>query len=98
LIVDRPEAKFNRIVGLISQRLAGTFFALGDSTRHRMRHDVALKVSTAGQLAKPFSISLFATSKHIAALESAGLICREARGTTRVCRPDPCPFSCYMYS
>ncbi len=37
---------------------------------------------TVGQLAQPFSISLAAASKHIKALENAGLIRREVRGRT----------------
>jgi len=39
-----------------------------------------------GQLAEPFSMSLAAASKHIKALESAGLIAREVLGRTHVCQ------------
>lgn len=38
------------------------------------------------QLAEPFDMSLAAASKHIKALESAGLIDREVRGRTHICR------------
>ena len=38
------------------------------------------------QLAEPFDMSLAAASKHIKALESAGLIHREVRGRTHICR------------
>lgn len=48
---------------------------------------------TVSQLAKPFSISLAAASKHIKALENAGLIRREIRGRTHVCRLDPGPLA-----
>ena len=48
---------------------------------------------TVGQLAAPFSISLAAASKHIKALENAGLIRREVRGRTHVCRLDPGPLA-----
>ncbi len=45
------------------------------------------------ELAKPFAISLAAASKHIRALESAGLIRREVRGRTHICRLDPGPLA-----
>ncbi len=48
---------------------------------------------TVGQLAEPFAISLAAASKHIKALESAGLIRREVRGRTHHCRLDPGPLA-----
>jgi len=46
---------------------------------------------TVSQLAKPFAMSLAAASKHIKALEKAGLIHREVRGRTHLCRLDPGP-------
>ena len=48
---------------------------------------------TVSQLAEPFAISLAAASKHIKALENAGLIRREVRGRTHVCRLDPGPLA-----
>ena len=48
---------------------------------------------TVSQLAEPFAISLAAASKHIKALENAGLIQREVRGRTHVCRLDPGPLA-----
>ncbi len=36
-------------------------------------------------------MSLAAASKHIKALETAGLVRREVRGRTHVCRLDPAP-------
>ena len=48
---------------------------------------------TVGQLAQPFAMSLAAASKHIKALEGAGLIRREVRGRTHVCRLDPGPLA-----
>ncbi len=46
-----------------------------------------------GQLAHPFAMSLAAASKHVKALESAGLIRREVRGRTHFCRLDPGPLA-----
>lgn len=48
---------------------------------------------TVGELAKPFAISLAAASKHIKALESAGLLRREVRGRTHLCRLEPGPLA-----
>jgi DNA-binding transcriptional ArsR family regulator len=65
------------------------FHALGDATRRRMLRELAGGERTVGELAKPFSISLAAASKHIKALESAGLIRRDIRGRTHLCRLAP---------
>lgn len=46
-----------------------------------------------GDLAKPFAISLAAASKHIKALEGAGLIRREVRGRTHWCTLEPGPLA-----
>jgi DNA-binding transcriptional ArsR family regulator len=69
------------------------FHALGDATRRRMLRELAQGERTVGQLAEPFAMSLAAASKHIKALESAGLIRREVRGRVHVCRLDPGPLA-----
>ena len=51
------------------------------------------EASDGGQLAEPFAMSLAAASKHIKALEAAGLIRREVRGRTHLCRLDPGPLA-----
>lgn len=76
-----------------SPRLNQVFHALGDSTRRQMLRELAVGERTVGELAKPFAISLAAASKHIRALESAGLIRREVRGRTHVCSLDPGPLA-----
>jgi DNA-binding transcriptional ArsR family regulator len=58
-----------------------------------MLRELADGERTVGQLAKPFDISLAAASKHIKALESAGLIRREVRGRTHLCRLEPGPLA-----
>jgi len=76
---------FNHMVDLQASRLDAVFHALGDPTRRVMLHRLAQGEHTVGQLAEPFSMSLAAASKHIKALESAGLITREVLGRTHVC-------------
>jgi DNA-binding transcriptional ArsR family regulator len=73
--------------------LDSVFHALGDATRRRMLRELAGGERTVSLLAQPFSISLAAASKHIKALEHAGLICREVRGRTHHCRLEPGPLA-----
>jgi DNA-binding transcriptional ArsR family regulator len=84
---------FNNMVEYQAPPLDAVFHALGDETRRRMLRDLADGERTVGQLAQPFSISLAAASKHIKALEQAGLIRREVRGRTHLCRLDPGPLA-----
>jgi DNA-binding transcriptional ArsR family regulator len=81
------------MVELESPRLNSIFHALGDATRRRMLRELTRGERTVGQLAEPFAISLAAASKHIKALENAGLIRREVRGRTHLCRLDPGPLA-----
>ena len=81
------------MVELEAPQLDTVFHALGDATRRRMLRDLADGERTVSQLAQPFSISLAAASKHIKALESAGLIRREVQGRTHMCRLDPGPLA-----
>ena len=69
------------------------FHALGDATRRHMLRDLAGGERTVSQLAEPFAISLAAASKHIKVLENAGLLRREVRGRTHLCRLDPGPLA-----
>jgi len=69
------------------------FHALGDATRRGMLRQLTSGEHTVSQLAEPYAISLAAASKHIKALEHAGLIRREVRGRTHICRLDPGPLA-----
>src|SRR6185503_587387 len=81
------------MVELQTARLDAIFHALGDATRRRMLRDLSRGERTVGQLAEPFAMSLAAASKHIKALENAGLIRREVRGRTHLCRLAPGPLA-----
>jgi DNA-binding transcriptional ArsR family regulator len=74
-------------------RLNAVFFALSDSTRRRMLRNLAQGECSIGELAEPFDMSLAAASKHVKALERAGLVQREIRGRTHLCRLDAKPLS-----
>jgi len=75
------------------QQLNAVFHALGDETRRRMLRDLAGGERTVGELAAPHAMSLAAASKHIKALEGAGLIRREVKGRTHLCRLEPGPLA-----
>jgi DNA-binding transcriptional ArsR family regulator len=77
------------VVELEVPQLDAVFHALGDATRRRMLRELAGGERTVSQLADPFAMSLAAASKHIKSLENAGLICREVRGRTHLCRLNP---------
>lgn len=84
---------FNNMVELNPPQLNVVFHALGDATRRQMLRYLVDDERTVGQLAEPFAISLAAASKHIKALENAGLIRREVRGRTHYCRLEPGPLA-----
>jgi DNA-binding transcriptional ArsR family regulator len=84
---------FNHRVELSTPELDAVFHALGDATRRQMLRDLAQTERTVGELAAPFAISLAAASKHVKALENAGLIRREVRGRTHLCRLNPGPLA-----
>ena len=81
------------MVELHAPQLDAVFHALGDPTRRRMLRELAGGERTVSQLAEPFAISLAAASKHVKALENAGLIRRDVRGRTHWCRLDPGPLA-----
>jgi DNA-binding transcriptional ArsR family regulator len=81
------------MVELEALQLDTVFHALGDATRRRMLRELASGERTVSQLAEPFAMSLAAASKHIKSLEHAGLIRREVRGRTHLCRLDPGPLA-----
>jgi DNA-binding transcriptional ArsR family regulator len=76
-----------------SPKLNAVFHALGDGTRRRMIRALADGERTVSQLANPFAMSLAAASKHVRTLEQAGLIRREVRGRTHVCRLETRPLA-----
>ncbi len=81
------------MVKLQKSQMNAIFRVLGDATRRRMLRELASGERTVSQLAEPFAMSLAAVSKHVKALENAGLIRREVRGRTHLCRLDPRPLA-----
>ncbi len=73
------------MVNLSQNRLDSIFGALSDSTRRAILARLSQSPATVSELAKPFSSSLPAITKHLNVLESSGLITRKAQGRQRVC-------------
>jgi len=69
------------------EAIAGLFAALSDPHRLAIFERLASEgEKTVGELAEPFAISGPAISRHLAVLESAGLIERRVERQWRVCR------------
>lgn len=72
-------------------RLDSVFHALSDPTRRSILRDVAKQEKTVGELARPYSSSLAAISKHIQVLEKSGLVTRRKQGSFQYVRITPKP-------
>lgn len=69
-----------------TDRLSMIFMALADPTRRRILELLSKGDATVNELAKPFTVSLPAISKHLKVLERAGLISRGRNAQWRPCR------------
>ena len=66
--------------------LSLVFSALSDPTRRAILGRLTQGEATVAELARPFSISLPAVSKHLKVLEQAGLLKQRVVAQTRPCR------------
>ena len=69
--------------------LDAVFHALSDSTRRAMLRSLSVGERSVGELAAPFAMTFAGAAKHVKVLETAGLVRREIRGRTHLCRLDP---------
>ncbi|MCO6405482.1 ArsR/SmtB family transcription factor [Aurantimonas endophytica] len=69
--------------------LDAIFHALADPTRREILAMLSVSELSIGEMVPAFPISFVAVSKHIKALERAGLVRREVRGRNHVCSLDP---------
>lgn len=83
------------MVELRSEQLDATFHALADPTRRAMLRRLSDAPRggslSVGELAAPHAMSLAAASKHVKALERAGLVRRQVKGRTHFCRLETRP-------
>jgi DNA-binding transcriptional ArsR family regulator len=71
--------------------LSLTFAALADPTRRRILHHLTQGDRCVTDLARPFSMSLPAVSKHLRVLENAGLVRRRRNGRVHSLRLQAAP-------
>ncbi|HEV8041321.1 MAG TPA: metalloregulator ArsR/SmtB family transcription factor [Bryobacteraceae bacterium] len=74
-----------------ASRLDATFAALSDATRRAILARLASGEASVNELARPFSMSQPAISKHLKVLERAGLISRGRDAQRRLSRLDAKP-------
>jgi DNA-binding transcriptional ArsR family regulator len=82
---------FNLMVEHHGKQLDRVFSAIADPTRRAILQEIARKPSIITDLARSFPVSLNAVSKHVMVLERAGLVRREIKGRTHICRLEPRP-------
>jgi len=70
------------MVNYSSERLTTVFLALADPTRRAILERLARGEASGTELARPFSISVAAISKHLRVLENADLILHRKDGRT----------------
>jgi DNA-binding transcriptional ArsR family regulator len=68
-----------------------TFAALSDPTRRTMLARLRRSEATISDLARPFNMSFNGVSKHVKALEQAGLLRRRVEGREHYCALEPEP-------
>jgi len=76
---------------MTTDTLSTTFAALADPTRRAILARLAEGPATVKELSAPFAISGPAVSKHLRALERAGLIARGREAQWRPCRLEAAP-------
>jgi DNA-binding transcriptional ArsR family regulator len=81
----------NHMVKCSSRLLSRTFAALADPTRRRILEHLVQGERCVTDLARPYSMSLPAVSKHVRVLENVGLIRRRRRGRVHSIRLQAAP-------
>ncbi len=90
----RPESRrhiVNQMVKCKARLLNRTFSALADPTRRRILEHLAHGERCVTDLARPYSMSLPAVSKHLRVLENAGLIRRRRHGRVHSLKLEAAP-------
>jgi DNA-binding transcriptional ArsR family regulator len=85
------------MLNLMVHLSAAVFAALADPVRLDIVARLAAADAPVSELAGRYPISLQAVRKHLAVLESAGLVRSEKHGRVRICRLDPEPLQAAMH-
>lgn len=76
-------------VSLTDDDVDRLFRALADATRRDIVRRTLLGEASVSELAGAYAMSWAAVQKHVAVLEGAGLVTKEARGRERIVRGNP---------
>ncbi len=76
-----------------SARLDAVFHALADPTRRGMLRSLAGRELSVGELAAPLRMTFAGASKHVKALERAGLVRRTVQGRQHFCSLEADPLA-----
>jgi DNA-binding transcriptional ArsR family regulator len=85
LLILTPAAILNPMVYRSSESLDNVFGAIADPTRRAILQQLGKSPARVTEIARNFTVSLNAISKHIIVLQHAGLIRQEIRGRDRIC-------------
>lgn len=77
------------ILSHMDNDLSHRFHALGDPTRLAVVQRLLDGPASVSELAAPHAMALPSFTKHLAVLESAGLLSSEKKGRVRTCRLEP---------
>jgi DNA-binding transcriptional ArsR family regulator len=77
------------MVQYLAARFDASFSALSDATRRGVLEQLGRGDSSITELANRFHMTLTGMKKHVAILESAGLVATEKVGRVRTCRLGP---------
>jgi DNA-binding transcriptional ArsR family regulator len=81
----------NNYIEYVRDGLSTVFRALADPTRRAILARLSVCDATVGELAEPFDMTFQAVSRHLAVLETAGLIVRGREAQWRTSSLDPRP-------
>lgn len=81
------------MVEMAPDRLDAVFHALADPTRRSILRSLSEGERSLTELAAPFDMSFAGASKHVRALEKAGLVRRTVQGRTHFCRLETAPLA-----
>jgi DNA-binding transcriptional ArsR family regulator len=76
------------VVELLDERADRIFHALGDATRRDILRQARCDAHSVSSLARRYPMSFAAVQKHVAVLESAGLVTKERCGREQLVRTE----------
>ena len=83
------DASAEPALGLTDEQVNRVFRALADATRRDIVRRTLTAEASISELAAGYDMSFAAVQKHVAVLEGAGLVTKQAQGRERIVRGNP---------